>query len=79
MSPTLKAKALRKANTTYTIITEEGEFISTEFAPNATNLKDVVEAIEDGYEIHRTVSVKTTTGDIDFVFSQDTKLEEVKK
>ena len=78
MSNTLRAKTLIKADTTYTIIAEEGAFNSTEFAPNGTHLKKVAESIKDGDTFHRTVSVKTTTGDIDFVFSQDTKLEEVK-
>ena len=78
MSPTQTAKILRKANTTYTIITGEGEFISTEFAANITNLQNVAEDIEDGCEFHRSVVVKTTTGQFEFVFSQDTKLEEVK-
>lgn len=77
MSTTLKAKTLIKSGTSYTIIAEEGTYNSTEFAPNGTHLKKVAESIKDGYEFHRTVSVKTATGDIDFVFSQDTKLEEV--
>jgi hypothetical protein len=78
MSDTLRAKILIKAKTSYTIIAEEGVFNSTEFAPNSTNLNIIAGNIKNSAPFHTSVAVKTTSGgDISFVFSEKTKLEEV--